>query len=89
MWRSDDWVVLAEHMSSQIGAPLDPGGMELIFLEQVLLDAGIDAGFVPFRAGEGGVLYTQTVAQPVRLMVKSADLKRAQVLARDALAKRK
>lgn len=60
--------------------------MQLIFLEQVLSDAGIDVGFVPFRPGEGGVLYTQTVAQPVRLMVRAIDFERAQALAREALA---
>jgi hypothetical protein len=84
--RSDDWVVLVEHVSSQIGAPIDPDGMQLVFFEQVLLDAGIDASFAPFRPGEGGVLYTQAIAQPVRLMVKAIDLERARTLAREALA---
>jgi hypothetical protein len=62
--------------------------MDLVFLEQVLLDEGIDAAFDPYRPGEGGVLYAAMPAQPVRLMVKAVDLERAQALAREAFADR-
>ena len=84
--REDEWVVLSDHVSARFGAPLDTDGMELVFLEQILLDAGIDAAFDPYRPGEGGVLFTQMPTQPVRLMVKSADLERAQAIAREAFA---
>ena len=80
------WVALVEYTSPQLSAPIGDEGLELTYLGQVLLDAGIEAAFEPFRPGEGGTLYAPNFAQPVRLMVHRSDLDRAMVVARDALS---
>lgn len=60
--------------------PLDTRSLELLALESELDAARIECAFDPFRPGEGGS-YTRTVAQPIRLLVKEADLERAMEIA--------
>ena len=81
---ADSWVILAEHMLQLSWNPIDPGGLDLLFLEGELISQGIEAAFDPFRPGEGGG-YTKGAQQPVRLLVKEADLDRARQIARDVL----
>jgi len=70
------WVVLTEHLLRIGWTSLDQTTFELLALESELLDAGIPAAFDPFRPGESGG-FTETVQQPIRLLVRSEDLDRA------------
>lgn len=87
MSSSDEWVVLVEHQVPWTSSAIDGTGMQLLFLEQCLVDNGIDVGFEPGRPGEtGGNVYSRNFAQPIRMMVRAGDLESAREIAREALA---
>jgi hypothetical protein len=75
----DEWVVLAQHQLFVGWVPIDAGGMDLLMYEALLKGVGIDTEFDPFRPGEGGG-FTRDCYQPLRLMVRSSDIERAQAL---------
>ena len=81
-----EWVVLMQHTNHELSGQLDSAALDLIFVEQVLLDAGIDAGFDPYRPGDIG--FRGEWGYPVRLVVPRRDLERATKLARGALSDR-
>ena len=73
---AESWTVLAEHVMNTSLVQLDDACIRLLALESELRSQGIDTAFDPFRPGEGS-MWTRTLAQPIRLMVRSADLGRA------------
>ena len=75
----DEWVVLTEHTFrfgwASLGV-MDDAGFRLIALKSELESGGIPVQFDPFAPGEGGG-FTDTFYQPIRLLVRSADIPRA------------
>jgi hypothetical protein len=76
----ESWVVLVEHVMNSAWVPIDGPSMEMLGLESELTAAGIDVVFDPFRPGEGGS-YTRTLEQPIRMLVREADLAEARRIA--------
>ncbi len=73
------WAVLCEHVMNTAWVPLDGDCLRMLALESELDAQGIEVAFDPFRPGEGAA-FTRTLAQPIRLMVKEADLERARAI---------
>ncbi len=60
--------------------PVDSSSFDLLALEDRLRDEGIDSSFLPYRPGESGG-YTDSLRQPLQLLVRSDDVERARQVA--------
>jgi hypothetical protein len=75
----EPWSILVEHTVRLAEASLDAETFEMLAFEDVLVDERIEFGYDPYRPGEGG--YSgRSFDQPIRMMVRTQDLSRAQSL---------
>ena len=81
---ADEWVVVAQHMLNYAWVPVDTASFDLLALEDALLQQGIESSFLPYRPGESGG-YTDSLRQPLRLLVRRQDVQRARQVAADIL----
>ena len=80
---ADEWVVLSEQAPPKF--LFDGASLNLLYLEQELVQQGIETAFDPFRPGEEPSP-SYRGREPIRLMVKVQDLERARQVASDLLS---
>jgi len=77
---SDDWVVIAQTAPRR--TQFDSDLMELLFLESVLTDQGVEVGFQPFRPDDPLVM--RSPLRAFQLLVPARDAQRARELVAEA-----
>lgn len=72
------------HPRGAAAAPFDADSLEMLHVEQELASQGIEAGWDPFRPGEGfeGFYGNASWPRPLHMLVRDADLPRAQEILR-------